>query len=158
ALLVAMLIGPGVVTAAEPRATTGKIMIPAAAFIPTNDNWNYANNGSMLFTVSGSGIFTAPLTFPVPVVNIRRITLYAWDNSGTGQVCATVYRAYPPTAGQLNLGGVCTGDSTAVPQVVSTTVISPRRVNTAVTGPYLNVYIADGTTFYGVSVLYSHDT
>ncbi|MFH1329360.1 MAG: hypothetical protein ABIJ48_01680 [Actinomycetota bacterium] len=157
ALLVAALIGPGVVSAAEPRATTGKIMIPAAAFIPTDDNHDYSNNGASLWTISASGNFTAPLTFPVPVVNIRKIVLYAYDNTGAGPLCARVYRASPPTAGQLHLGFVCTTDSPVSPQVVSTTAISPRRVNTAVTGPYLWVSIADGTTFLGVSVLYSYD-
>ncbi|MFH1329359.1 MAG: hypothetical protein ABIJ48_01675 [Actinomycetota bacterium] len=156
ALLVAVLIGPGVVTAAEPRATTGKIMIPTASFTPTTDNLDYSNLGLMLYMNSGSGRFLAPLVFPVQEVNIRKIVLYAYDYSGTGQVCATVFRASPPTAGQLNLGGVCTTDSTADPQTPSTSVISPRRVNTAVTGPYLWVSIDSGLVFYGVSVLYNY--
>ena len=155
ALLVAMLVGPGVVTAAEPRATGGKVMIPAAAFSPTNDNWDYYNNGYALNTVSGYGEFTAPLVFPVPVVKIKKIILYAYDNDA-GQVCATVYRASPPTAIELWLGQACTTDSTANPQVVSTTAISPRQVNTAVTGPYLWVTTNPGMQFYGVSVLYSY--
>ena len=156
ALLVALLVGPGVVTAAEPRATGGKIMIPAAAFIPTSDNWDYANNGSTLYTISGSGGFTAPLVFPVPVVKIKKIILYAYDNSGAGQVCATLYRSSPPIANELSLGSVCTSDSTARPQAPSTTAISPRQVNTAVTAPYLWINIDSGTQVYGVSVLYSY--
>ncbi|MFH1331641.1 MAG: hypothetical protein ABIJ48_13505 [Actinomycetota bacterium] len=158
ALLVAVLIGPGVVTAAEPRATTGKIMIPAAAFVPTSDNWDYINHGYFLTMDSGSGVFNAPLVFPVPVVNIRKVILYAYDNSGTGQVCAWVYRASPPTASVVQQDSVCTSDSTANPQVVRTTAISPRRVNTAVTGPYLTVTLHPGTFLFGVSVLYSYDT
>lgn len=156
ALLVAMLIGPGVVTAAESRATTGKIMIPAASFIPTTGYWDYTNNGSVLYMNSGSGTFTAPLVFPVPEVNIRKIILYAYDNTGAGALCVILYRASAPTGGKLTLGQDCTTDSRANPQVISTTAISPRRVNTALVGPYLWVSIPDGTAFYGVSVLYSY--
>ena len=158
-LLVAALLGMsrgGDSAIAAPQARTGgKIMIPAAAFIPTTDNWDYANNGSTLYTISSGGGFTAPLVFPVPVVKIKKIILYAYDNS-TGEVCATLYRSSPPIANELWLGNVCTTDSTANPQVVSTTAISPRQVNTAVTGPYLWVSIGDGTNLYGVSVLYSY--
>ena len=43
ALLVAVLVGPTGVTAVEPRVTTTSIMIPAAAFIPNTDDYDYAN-------------------------------------------------------------------------------------------------------------------
>ncbi|MFH1329772.1 MAG: hypothetical protein ABIJ48_03835 [Actinomycetota bacterium] len=159
-LLVAVLLGvPGsgdqAQAALESRAG-GKIMIPAAAFIPNSDNWDFDNSGYYLEMSSGNGVFTAPLLFPVPVVNIKKIILYAYDNSGTGQVYAAVYRASPPTSNEIHLGSVWTTDSTANPQVVSTSAISPRRVNTALVGPYLWVTIGPGTRFFGVSVLYSY--
>ena len=59
--------------------TTASIMIPAAAFIPTTTRTTSACGGTLPW-LSGSGCFTAPLSFPVPVVNIKKITVYAYDN------------------------------------------------------------------------------
>jgi len=105
ALVVAMLAAvPGnsdqAMAAKEPRATFGKVMVPAAAFIPTSDDWDYSSEGYFLKTLSGIGSFTAPLSFPVPVVRIRKITLYALDNTAGGSVCVELYRADPRTAGE----------------------------------------------------------
>ena len=76
ALLIAVLLGSvgGVVTAAEPRLITANIMVPAGAFIPVRTTDAYQNAGTLLWTDAG-GDFLAPITFPVAIVNIRRITL-----------------------------------------------------------------------------------
>jgi hypothetical protein len=152
ALLVAVLLGPGVVTAAEPRATTGRIMIPAAAFNPTGPTIEYSNGG---YYLTGTGTYQAMVEFPAPVVNIRRITLYA-TGSSSGVVCAFLYRAYPPDADSVEQGSVCTTDDPAFPQVVSTSSISPRRVNTATHRSFLRISMVPGEWFTGVSVFYSY--
>jgi hypothetical protein len=65
-------------------------------------------------------------------------------------------RAYPPGASETPLGDVCAeAHSTANPQVVSTTAISPRRVNTANHGAYADVIMSPGVKFYGVKITYS---
>ncbi len=157
-LLVAALLGPtggGAVTAAEPRIATGSIMIPAAAFIPTY-NSDYFSMGSYLAVASGSGSFTAPLSFPVPIVNIKKITAYAYDNSGGASVCVSLYRARPIDASEDYAGQVCTVNASA-PQYASTTVISPRRVNTAFHAPYLWVVLSGpDVNLYGVKIAYSY--
>ena len=158
-LAAGLLVGVGggeQAAAKEPRATVGKIMIPASAFIPTTDNWDYSNSGYYLTTIGGSGNFSAPLVFPVPVVRIRKITLYAYDNTAGGNICATLFRSQPLTDDEATAGGVCTSDNATDPQVVGTTGIDPRRVNTAVHGPYLWVTIDPNTDFYGVQVVYSY--
>jgi len=159
AALVAVLIGPSTVTAAEPRAVTGKLMIPAASFIPNSDGVDYDNSGYYLSLGSGSGSFTAPLVFPVQTVRIKKITLYAYDN-GMGNVYAGLYRASPPGGDEINLGSVITVDSSADPQTASTTVVNPRQVNTAVAAPYLWVTLtAPGSLrLYGMAVLYSYQS
>jgi hypothetical protein len=158
-LLVAGMLGidGGGAVAAEPRSTTASIMIPAAAFIPTMDDWDYGNNGFGLQVTSASGIFVAPLSFPVPVVNIKKITLYAYDNDPSSLLCVTLYRARPADADRdLTGGSVCTSDASA-PQYASTTAISPRRVTTAFQGAYLWVTLYSPTvTLYGVKVNYSY--
>ena len=142
--------------AVEPRVTTRSIMIPAAAFIPTTDNFDYLNTGFGLEMTSGTANFTAPLSFPVPVVNIKRITLYAFDDDASNQVCVTLYRARPADASEDHTGQVCTTNASA-PQYASTTVISPRRLSTAVQAAYLWVNISGpGVVLYGVKITYSY--
>jgi hypothetical protein len=156
AALVAALVGPAAVTAAEPRITTQSIMIPASAFIPTTDDWDFGNSGYGLYVASGTGNFVAPLSFPVPVVNIKKITLYAFDNDASSSVCLSLYRAMPAVASEDYAGQVCTTEASA-PQYASTTVISPRRVNTAVQAAYLWVEISGpGLWLYGVKVTFSY--
>jgi hypothetical protein len=159
--LVAVLLGPtggGAAAAVEPRVTTVSIMIPASAFIPTTANFDYDNNGYGLQVTSGSGGFIAPLSFPVPVVNIKRITLYAYDNDPLNQVCVKLYRARPTDADRDSTGGsLCTSDAAIAPQAPYKTTISPRRVNTASQGAYLWVDLSSPTvTLYGVKVTYSY--
>ena len=158
-LLVAGVLGVGGVGAAalEPRTVTASIMVPAAAFNPNTDDWDYINQGFNIAMNDGSGNFTAPLSFPVGVVNIKRITLYAYD-SGAEKVCATLYRSRPPAGDEGLTGTVCTADSAADPQTAYTTAISPRQVNTAFHGPYLRVYLSSPSVyFYGVKITYSYD-
>jgi hypothetical protein len=158
-LLVAGLlgVGGGGAVAAEPRVTTASIMIPAAAFIPAEDGYDYTNNGMDLYVTSGYGVFTYALPFPVPVVNIKKITLYGYDNTGAADVCVTLYRARPVDFSEDNAGQVCTTVSATAPQAVYTTTIDPRRVTTASQGAYLWVSLnGPGVTLYGVKVNYSY--
>ncbi len=162
ALLVTGLLGVaggGGAVAVEPRLTVASIMIPAAAFIPTSGSWSYSQTDSYL-TANNTADFTAPLTFPVQEVTIRRITLYAYENTADGSVCVRMFRASPRTASSLTLGSACTVNSTTNPQAATTTAISPRRVNTAVQGPDLWVSIPGSqfstVRFYGVKVTYSY--
>ena len=142
--------------AKEPRATWRRVMVPAAALIPTTPDWDYINHGNYITMTSGSGQFAVPLSFPVPVVNIRKITLIAADNTASASVCVALYRAQPLSADEEEMGTVCTYNRAAIPQTVSRTALLHRRVNTANHGPYLWVNFGKGVTFYGVQVTYSH--
>ena len=162
ALLVAVLLGPaggGAVTAVEPRTVTASIMIPAAALVPITDGYDYVNNGYDLYVGSDHGYFTAPVLFPVPLVSIRRITLYAWDDSADAYICVWLYRATPAAAGEGSQGQACTTNSAADPQAPYGTATRPRQVNTAFHGSYLWVRIsAPGVRLYGVKVTYAYET
>jgi hypothetical protein len=158
ALLVATLIGPGMMAGAEPRVTVTKtIMIPAAAFNPGEGGYNYLNDGYRLVMPTGGGVFIALLDFPVPEVNIKKITLYARD-TGLGGVCVELNRVRPATGSEDVMGSICTSDSAANPQVVYTTAISPRQVDTAFQGAYLAVSQSyPSVNFYGVKITYSYE-
>jgi hypothetical protein len=159
-LLVAVFLGPAGVTAVEPRTVTASIMIPAAAFTPTVDEADYLNGLSYLGVNNSGYYYFAPLSFAAPEVNVRRITLYAYDNDSlpSHEVCVWLYRTNPTTAAAAFQGSACTSDGTLDPQVVYTTDIGPRTVNTAVHGSFLRIGISAGAErLYGVKVTYSYD-
>jgi hypothetical protein len=153
AALVAVLVGPSMATAAT--EITERVMIPASAFIPASDNYDYDNSGHTLQMNTGSGYFTAPLTLPAQKVRMKRIALYAYDN-GAGNVCAHLYRAEPTVANETHQAGVCTSDNTDSPQKVDAGTSFPRFVNTGMQGPYLWVSVSDLALLHGVTVTYSY--
>jgi hypothetical protein len=160
-LLLAVLVGPGMVAGAGPRTTVVEsIMIPAAEFLPTLDDWDY-QRGPSIFVESGVGRFTASIPLPALVVSIRRITLYAYDNSDSADVSVTLYR-HAPAAGEdfVDLGGVATAGAAATdPQVQYTTAISPRTVDRTRFGLFLWLRIPEpGLKVYGVKVTYAYET
>ena len=157
-LLAAVLVGPKGVTAVEPRVTTSSIMIPAGAFVPTTDDWDYFHPGSSLALHGGYGNFTAPVWFPVQVVNIKRITVYAYDDDVAASVCVILLRARPAQGVEDSVGNVCTVDGGSNPAALYTTVIESRRVNTALQAPYLWAsFDGPGVELYGVKITYSYE-
>lgn len=159
-LLVAVLAGSvgGAVTAAEPRVATASIVVPAAAFAAIDSTSAYHNEGFYLAASAGGG-FLAPVVFPVPVVSIRKVTLYAFDNSSGGDVCLSLIRLALADVAVRNQGRVCTIGAAATDfQVVTLTNISPRLVNTALHGSYLLAQITAGQLLHGVKITYSYET
>ena len=154
-LLAAVLAGPATVTADEPRVTTRSVIIPASAFIAIDDATGYHNEGFYLAS-KVYGVYHATLVFPVQVVSIRRITLYAVDNVAEGDVCVSLLRWAPATGSLANAGGVCTAGATGTDlQTVFTTSISPRRVSTAVQGAFLMLTLYPTQNLIGVKITYS---
>jgi len=134
-------------------------MVPASAFIPTDDGTGYHHYGNYVAIKGASGSFVTPLSFPVPVVNIRRITLYAYDNSSGGYANLSWCRSYPPDGTAICSGYIATVGASPDTQAVTTADLDARRVNTAHHGAYLWVYIEDPTIkVYGVRVTYTYET
>ena len=130
ALMVAVLVGPagGVVTAVESRTTVRTITIPGAAFVPTNDDLGFQIDGYQVVVVgpSTNGEFTAQLTFEAPVVRIKKLVLYAYDNGGDA-VCVDLYRSTPGDGYRDEMGQVCsTGDTNGVRSFAQRTFTSQR--------------------------------
>ena len=151
-------IGGGGAVAVEPRTVTASVMIPATAFIPNSDDVDYFISGLVLRTPTGNGNFTAPLSFPVPVVSIKRITLYAYDNDADGLVGVALGRARPADGALNEAANFHSIDSPANPQTIYTTAISPRQINTAFHGAHLWVFLAGPNgRFYGVKVTYTYE-
>jgi len=163
ALLVAVLVGAVGVTAAEPRATSRTVTIPAAAFTPQDDDLagvGYENLGYQMTVVgpAASGYFIAPLFFEAPEVKIKKMVLFAYDNGG-GSVCVELSRSTPASGNRQDMGEVCsTGAATGVRSFTEKT-ISPRNV-AGWHGPYLELYIpgvySNGYQFYAVRITYTY--
>jgi len=158
-LLVAVVIGPtggGAVEASKPRVATASIVVSAGAFVAIDSGSAYHNEGFYLAAPSGAS-FLAPVVFPVPVVSIRRITLYAFDNSDGGDICLSLIRVAMAEVAVRNQVEVCTtGASTVDVQVLDSTAISPRLVNTALHGSYLWASIPAGQLLFGVKITYTY--
>ncbi|MBN2113857.1 MAG: hypothetical protein JW785_07005 [Acidimicrobiia bacterium] len=161
-LPLALLIGPATppeaVATGAPRNTTSTLLVGPSALIPATDDTDYSNAGSWLMTDGSQwAYFVAPLDFPVPEATVRRITLFAQDNSAAARVCTHLYRALPRRAADVEQAMVCSENSAASPQVVSTTQIAPRKIETGRHAPYLLVGVSGATArFYGVLVTYRY--
>jgi hypothetical protein len=109
------------------RATgTQRMTVPAAAFIPTQDDWDYINNGYFL-EADTSSEFVAPLSFPVDNVRIDRVIMRAYDFNGIEEGCFGLYRTLPGHGTEVFMGGACTsGFSEEDPQTVIDNTISPN--------------------------------
>jgi hypothetical protein len=160
-LLVAVLLGPAGVTATEPRTVTAKIMIPAAAFIPSQDvqgDWDYNNTGAGLQPYPLPGRFVAPVPTPEPSVSIRRITIYASDG-----VCVELHRFTPAAAAvgviyDTKMTTACTALRGGLYQTVYSTVRRPSTVNRSNHGLYLWADIDASRVLRGVQITYTYET
>jgi hypothetical protein len=159
ALLVAALVGPagGVVTAAEPRVTTRTISIPVAAFNPTTGGLDFTSQGYGLWLNAGSGTFVAPLFFEAPVVTIKRITFYGWDNS-TSDMCLSLYREAPATSANELMGQVCSTGAMAGDRTFTLSALFPRRIPSGTYGGYLEIHLPGSSASYvfsGAKITYT---
>jgi hypothetical protein len=151
---VAVLVGPTVATAAT--EVTERVMIPAAAFIPTADDYDFDNSGRSLLVNTDKGFFAAPLAFPAQKVRMKRIALYAYDDDPHGYVCVNLYRSEPSDAIVTHQGGICTADKSDYPQKADTGTRFPRFVNTGMQAPFLWVVVEGDATLFGVAVTYTY--
>jgi hypothetical protein len=140
----------------EARTSIHKLVIPAAAFVPAYPGPNYVNGGDELSALSGFAGYIAPVQFPYPVVTIKSITLYAYDN-GRQDFTLHLGRSRPSTGtGAVTAVVKSTGQSSTDPRAFTTTAVSARLVNSAVHGTYLALFPPPGTAyrFYGVTIRY----
>jgi len=80
---------------AEP---TRKITLAGADFIPTQDDWDYADVAQYITCDSGTCNFTAPIDFPtLGAVTVERIKLHVDDDNNPGFAYARLHRLSPST-------------------------------------------------------------
>jgi hypothetical protein len=165
AVLMATLVG---VAGARPNerpmaAVTRRITIPASYFIPHDDDDLYYNGGYYVEsnTDGSSELFVAPVVFPTgQSVVVESVTLYAYDNNLSDDVCLWL-RLTDPTAGdQVKMGEVCSsGDSVTDPRSFTDSSIDNNPAKHG-KGVYLWLDIEDDSNlqFYGARIQYHHGT
>jgi hypothetical protein len=165
-LLMATLVGTaGARLDQSPQAgaLSRRITIPAGHFIPHDEDDLYNNQGVyMTSETDGSAeYFTAPVVFPTgQAVVVESITLYAYDNNGSDDVCLDLYVTDPTAGSELEMTAVCsTGSSSTNPRHFTDTSISGNPVKHG-KGVYFWLEIEDNTDlkFYGVRIQYHHGT
>jgi hypothetical protein len=160
ALLVAALIGPGMTAGAEPRATvTRTMMISPSAFSPADGNGDYANNGMVLWAVTGTPRFVAPVSFAPPEVTVKKIVLYALDDLMASDICVQMMRSAPAAGEAKEVGTLCSTGADDVVRTFTLTALNNRKV-VGVNGVSLFLSMPGGSsyTFWGVKITYTYET
>ena len=156
-MLISIVLSASSVTsdALKPAAQASLVVIdiPAVAFIPLNDSYDYSDDGLVLRMDTDAGQFAAPINIPANVY-IKSIILYAYDASVLRNICAQIHRHNTAQYTYGNLGGVCTSGSSGY-QAVSTWSISPQFISSH-HGAYVYLVIEDpiDLSFYGVKIKY----
>lgn len=137
--LVAVLFGMSgnlPLTAAEPEVAarttiTRTLTIPAAAFTPTGPILDWFNSGMGVGVRSPSdlpAVFVAPVYFEAPLVTVRKMTLYGWDNNEEADMCLSLQRNVLPTGVPQTMGEVCSNGADLQVRSFATDVFDARRV------------------------------
>jgi hypothetical protein len=103
---------------AAPRAAVVAkyLMVPAAAFTPEEDGYDYYNYGYTLGKFSGTSGFVAPVYLP-PGARIRMIRLFAKDLHASLNACAQLFEIHPKTGTDMAVGQqACTTGSSGFQQ------------------------------------------
>ena len=134
------------------------VTVPAGWFHPTDDGYDWNNNGVSIEVNSGAAWFIAPVVFPGSgAVTVKKVTLYAYDNNGTDDVNVRLYKTNPYTGTETNMARAeSSGASTTVPRVFSdNTIVGPMIVRSR--GAYLWLQFpasSSSLTVYGVKIAY----
>jgi hypothetical protein len=165
-LLMATLVGvasarPG----ARPQQQAWRVLtIPAAICAPDDDTHDWSSSVAHLQCDVGSCSFHCAVDFPaageqaVGAINVRRLTVYAYDNNaGAGRfVRVKLHKYYPPTTSWVEMATAVTGAaSSANPLVVMDTSIVGNPV-WRTQGPLLEVDAgATNVSVYGFFIHYT---
>jgi hypothetical protein len=119
-LLAATAVGvTGAVPVDSPRSAgcAWTLTVPASAFQPEDNGYNYYNSGWMLRSEDAvQRYFTAFVPFPYGrEIELDSVEVIGKDNTGSYQLCVEVLRFDPDAPGRHSLGSVCSGGSYASP-------------------------------------------
>jgi hypothetical protein len=146
----------GVTAAPEARAVNRSVSIPAAAFTPAADGYDFEHNGDYLYSSLGT-FFKAPVFFEAPEVKIRKIVLYARDE-GSDNICLSLRRVVVKDQDQEQMATVCSEGAAVGNRKFIQKQVNRKWVKEA-HGPYLALYLPDNDLgpyrFQGAQIFYT---
>jgi hypothetical protein len=163
-LLVAALVG---VAAARPNArplgqTWRVLAVTPHACVPDEESMDWNFGLGLLECDTAPCRFYCAIDFPaageqaVGAVSVKRLTLFAFDNTDAGAaVDGVLHKAYGPTGGNQKMAEASTADSTADPQTVMDTSIDYNPIYRT-QAPYLLIRL-EHVSFkvYGLHIHYT---
>jgi hypothetical protein len=167
-LLMATVVG---VASARPSARPLQqpwrvLTVPVQGCIPQEESMDYRHQSDCLKCEAASCLFFCSVDFPaageqaVGAVNVKRLTLYAYDNDSAGGhfVSTSLVKSYGPSAGgNTTLANASTAlvSSPIDPQTAMDTEIENNPIY-RVQGPFLTLYIGSpGLRAYAVHIHYT---
>ena len=135
-LLMATLAGVATATPnARPLGQAWRVLtVPSADCIPSDADEDWSSSAPQIWCETGGCMWHCVVHFPaageqaVGAVNVKRVTMYAYDNSG-GQATFYLWKTYLPNAGSEKIMAQgTTVDSIAIPQTVMDTSIEYNPV------------------------------
>jgi hypothetical protein len=163
ALLIATVVG---VASARPDVRPQEqawmvLAVPTSACDPETETTHFWHLGHVLRCTSGTCQFWCPVYFPaageqaVGAVNVKRVTMYAFDNYPAQPLWLSLEKGHPPSAGVLGLAYAPAPDVATDPQAVVDYTITNNPIY-RVQAPHLGVYIGGpGPRVYGFFIHYT---
>jgi hypothetical protein len=163
-LLSAVMVGvTGAIPTSSPSAAacTWTLTVPAAAFHPEDNGYNFYNSGWMLRSEDAitERYYTAHVPFPCTgEVTVDSVDIMGYDNNTSYEMCFALLRLDPLAPSRVEMGGVCTGNesaSTTDPDTWTIPSLDPSTIGPN-QGAYLWLKIADNHDLhlYGVKITY----
>jgi hypothetical protein len=137
------------------------LAVPSHACIPEDDTEDWDFELDRLECDVAPCFFVCPANFPaageqaVGAVNVKRVTMYVYDNDVGGNVTVTLVKTYPPSGGQVSMASAGTSNSPADPQALVDTSIVNNPIY-RVQAPY--IYLGMGATNARVYGFFIHYT
>jgi hypothetical protein len=166
AVLMATLVGVAGVRGderPEAGALSRRITVPAGHFFPNDDavNWQYHTHYLVSETDGTDQRFNAPVVFPTgQAVMVESITLYAYDNNASDNVCAFLLLIDPTAGDGVVMANVCSdGASENDPGSFTDSTVENNPAKHG-KGVFLGLRMEDDTDLkaYGVRIQYHHGT
>jgi hypothetical protein len=164
--VVLMIMLAGVASArpnARPQEQAWRVLtVPSSVCIPRQDGDDWYNHINGVYCESGGCVWLCAVDFPaagqqaVGAVNVKRVTMFAYDNSGDAQAAwFYLWKTYPPEVASVAMATGTTTNSPAFPQTVMDTSVVKNPIY-RVQGAHISATInGTGIEVYGFHVHYT---
>jgi hypothetical protein len=147
---------------ARPQQQAWRVLtVPTSACGPYANTQDFVLLGNYLRCDTGTCDLLCPVYFPaageqaVGAVNVKRVTMYAWDNYPAQKVEFTLLKDYPPSGGRAEMAYAEAPAVGADPQAVVDSTIANNPIY-RVQAPYLWLFVGGpAPKVYGFFIHYT---